>query len=221
MDNLTIKYSAYAKVREPQSIHMANEPWTGAPRKMEDGSELQPWHCLSFAEASTHGLEFTYPYEAECHVIGERGTIRFEWDFAREPGDTLSGGEFRAFAPLDASEYYLFNTRVDVLPPPGHVLRTEPHPRFFTDKTGTVPLAMIGHLQNEWFPRMLFVVFRAPRQGQCHIFRKGEPFVQILFVPQRLKYDVVRLSAEEAGRRQDPDTAFAPSRLVPQELPHG
>src|SRR5206468_1564704 len=70
------------------------------------------------------------------------------------------------------------------------------------DDTGTVPLAMIGHLQNEWYSRMAFVVFRAPRPGQRHIFRKGEPFVQLLFVPQRMKYEIVKLNPEEEARRR-------------------
>ncbi|HWY88112.1 MAG TPA: tetratricopeptide repeat protein [Gemmataceae bacterium] len=213
MDNLTIKYSTYAQMREPQPIRMANVPWAGESQKMEDGSEPQPWHCMPFVEGSTHGLEFIYPYEKECQVIAENGTIRFDWDFAGEPGNVLTGGEFRAFAPLHASEYYAFSTRVDVQPPPGYVLRTEPHPRYFTDRTGTVPLAMIGHLQNEWYPRMVFVVFRAPPQGQRHVFRKGEPFVQIIFVPQRLKYEMVKMSAEEAGQRRDLEQAIEAARL--------
>jgi hypothetical protein len=134
-------------------------------------------------------------------VVGAGGTIRFDWDFTKEPEGTLTGGEFKAFSPVEASRYYLLNTRMDLRPPPGHVLRTEPHPRYFTDDTGTVPLAMIGHLQNEWYPRLVFIVFRAPRQGQRHIFRKGEPFVQILFVPQRIKYELqYRASPSESQK---------------------
>jgi hypothetical protein len=119
-------------------------------------------------------------------VVHEHGTIRFDWDFSKEPDGGLTGGEFAAFAPREASRYYLFNTRLDLLPPPGYVLRTEPHPRFFTDETGTVPAALIGHVQNEWYPRLLYVVFPAPRPGQRHVFRKGEPFAQVLFVPQAM-----------------------------------
>src|SRR5262249_12114480 len=100
-------------------------------------------------------------------------------------------------------KYYLFNTRLDVQTPPGYVLRTEPHPRYFTDDSGTVPLAMIGHLQNEWYPRSLFVVFRGPRQGQRHIFRKGEPFVQILVVPKRMDYDLTEMTSAEGTKRRE------------------
>jgi hypothetical protein len=190
MDTLTIKYSPYVKAMPPQAIQTTPAGWSGEGQIREDGTTVKPWHALPFALGSTYGLEVVYPYETECHVIGADGTVRFEWDFTQEPGGVLTGGEFRAFSPVDASKYYLFNTRLDLRTPPGYVLRTEPHPRYFTDDTGTVPLAMIAHLQNEWYPRLVFVVFRAPRQGQQHIFRKGEPFVQLLCVPQRVKYDL-------------------------------
>jgi len=176
--------------------------WAGPPQKMVDGSEPQPWHCLPFTEGSTYGLELVYPYETECQVVGENGTIHFNWDFAREPGQALGGGEFVAFAPREASKYYFFNTGLDIQPPPGHVTRTEPHPRYFTDDSETVPLAMIGHLQGEWYSRRVFVVFRGPRQGQRHIFRKGEPYAQLLFVPQKVNYSTVPLSAEEDSLRR-------------------
>ena len=111
--------------------------WGGAPDPMADGSHPQPWHCLPFVDASTYGLELVYPYETECRVVNENGAVRFDWDPAREPGGILSGGEFMFFNAKGAPEYYLFNTRLDVQAPPGHVLRTEPHPHYFTDGTGT------------------------------------------------------------------------------------
>jgi Tfp pilus assembly protein PilF len=208
MDSLTIKYKAYAKVLPPQPIRMTNVNWGGSPEKMEDGSEPQPWHCLPFVEGSTYGLELIYPYENECHVVGANGTIHFEWDYANEPGGGLTGGEFVAFSPVDACKYYLFNTRLDIQPPPGYVLRTEPHPRYFTDETRTVPLAIIGNLQNEWYPHLNFAVFRAPEQGRRHIFRKGEPFVQVLFVPHRVKYDIAQMTFEESAERRELEHAI-------------
>jgi hypothetical protein len=190
MENVTIKYNTYVKALPPQAPEMTSVESSTSAASGEDGEESPDRPCAAFALASAYGLEVVYPYETECHVVGKDGTVRFEWDFAKEPGGMLTGGEFRAFSPVDASKYYLFNTRLDLWPPAGYVLRTEPHPRYFTDETGTAPLAMIAHLQNEWYPRMVFVVFRAPRQGQRHIFRQGEPFVQLLFVPQRVKYDL-------------------------------
>jgi len=192
---------------------MANVAWGGPPVKMVDGSDPQPWHCLPFVEGSTYGLELLYPHETECHVVHANGTIHFEWDYTKEPGGVLTGAEFGPFSPVNAAKYYLFNPRMDIQCPPGYVLRTEPHPRYFTDDTGTVPLPMIGHLQNEWFPRMVFVVFRAPRPGQRHIFRKGEPFAQILLVPHRMNYELAPMTAEEAAKRRELEKTISTYKL--------
>jgi len=170
---------------------------------MIDGSEPQPWHCLPFTEGSTYGLELLYPYETECQVVNEDGRVRFDWDFSAEPGGMLTGGEFVTFFPKEASKYYVFHTPLNVQAPAGYALRTEPHPRFFTDDTGTVPLSLIGNVQTEWWPKRLFVAFRAPRPGQRHVFRKSEPFAQIIFVEQNADFEPVLMSpAEEALRRE-------------------
>jgi tetratricopeptide (TPR) repeat protein len=181
-----------------QAIHLSTPGWGGDAVKMEDGAVIQPAHCLPFVEGSTYGLELLYPYETECHVVNnEEGIPRFE----RELNEELKGWEFLFFSPEHHAKFYMLNTQLDIVPPPGHVIRTEPHPRYFTDDNGTVPLPMIGHLQNEWYPRPLFVVFRAPRPGQRHIFRKGEPIAQLLFVPQEAKYEITRMNPEEEAAR--------------------
>jgi Flp pilus assembly protein TadD len=203
MQKYRVEYSTSSKAIPPRPIRVATSGWAGLPQKMVDGSQPQPWHCLPFVEGSTHGLELLYPYDTPCQVLNDNGAIRFDWDFAKEPGAELTGGEFMAFAPRDAPRFYMFNTRIDIEPPPGHVLRTEPHPRFFTDDTGTVPLCMIGHLQNEWWPRRLFVVFRAPLPGQRHIFRKDEPYAQVLIVPQRVSYELAAMSGEKDAQRRE------------------
>jgi tetratricopeptide (TPR) repeat protein len=204
MDKLTIKYATYAKGLPPQPIKLKTPGWAGAPEKMEDGSSPQPWHCLPFAEGSMYGLELVYPYENECHVINDgTGPLRFEWDFAGEPGGGVTGGEFVPFAPRRNPKFYLFSARIDLQPPPGQVIRIEPHPRVFTDETGTVPLAVIGHLQNEWWPRLVFSVFKVPAPGQRHVFRKGEPYAQVIFVPQRVGYELTRMSKEEESQRRE------------------
>jgi tetratricopeptide (TPR) repeat protein len=180
-----------------QAIRMVAPGWAGEAVKMEDGAVIQPAHCLPFVEGSTYGLELLYPYETECQVVNDAGIPRFE----RELNEELTGGEFLFFSPTDHAKYYMLNTKLDLVPPPGHVVRTEPHPRYFTDEEGTVPLPMIGHLQSEWYPRSLFVVFRVPRPGQRHIFRKGEPFAQLLFLPKEVKYEITRMNPDEESAR--------------------
>src|SRR5215218_6700537 len=135
MEKLVIKYSAPSeRIVPPRRIRVEVPGWAGAAdQRMEDGAEVQPWHCLPFVEGATYGLELVYPHEQECRVINERGKVRFEWDFYSEPeGSGVTGGEFITFFPKDSPGQYLFNTRMDVQAPPGHVLRIEPHPRFFT-----------------------------------------------------------------------------------------
>jgi tetratricopeptide (TPR) repeat protein len=212
MEHLNIKYMTYMNSQPPRPIKLDIGGWSGPAEKMVDGSNPQPWHCLPFIEGSTHGLELVYSFETPCDVVNDNGTVRFDWDFAREPGGILTGSEFLLFSPTRASKYYLLNTRIDVQPPVGYALRTEPHPRYFTDDSGTFPLAMIGQLQNEWYPRQLFVVFRAPLPGHRHTFRKGEPHSQILFVPKQT-YELTKMTSEEERRRRDLERNINVSRF--------
>jgi Flp pilus assembly protein TadD len=69
--------------------------------------------------------------------------------------------------------------------------------------TGEVPCAIIANVQTEWWTKWFFVVFKVPPPGGRHVFRKGEPFAQIIFVPQRVSYDIVRMSEEEAAARRE------------------
>src|SRR5688572_28765741 len=213
MDKLQIKYATYAKALPPQPIRLKTPGWAGAADKMEDGSAGQPWHCLPFVEASTYGLELIYQFDTQCQVINDNGLVRFDWDYSKEPGGDLTGAEFATFFPKEASKYYLFTTRIDIQAPPGYVIRTEPHPRFFTDAINTVPCAIIGHLQTEWWARKLFVVFKVPSPGQRHIFRKGEPYAQIIFVPQRLNYELIKMTPEEEAHRRKLDVQIETARL--------
>jgi len=211
MERLEIRYRMSGKAAPPRAIRVETPGWGGGDQKMENGSEPQPWHCLPFVEASTYGLELVYPYETECHVVNDNGDIRFDWDYAKEPGTKLLGGEFVTFFP-EPSKFYLFTTNLDMRSPPGHVIRTAPHPRFYTDDTGTVPVAIGGHVQTEWWPKIFFVVFKVPPPGQRHIFRKDEPYCQLLFVPRRADYELVEMTPDEQAKRRKMEEAIIASR---------
>ena len=202
MTKHTIKYSTTSGALPPRRTKLEVPGWGGdVTQKMVNGSVVQPWHCQPFVEGNTYGLELIYQHEQECHIVNDDGAVRIEWDFYKEPGD-VTGGEFVTFFPKEASRQYLFSTRIDLVAPPDHVARIEPHPRFFTDTTGTVPAAIIANVQTEWWSKWFFVVFKAPAPGERHVFRKGEPFAQVIFVPRRVQYDVVPMTAaEEAERR--------------------
>jgi hypothetical protein len=204
VDPIRLKYRTYGKGLPPRPIRLELAGWAGDNSKMEDGSVPQPWHCNPFVEGTTYGIELVYPYENECQIINDGGNVRIEWDYARERDAGLSGGEFIRFAP----KHYLFNTSLDLQAPAGHVLRLEPHPRFFTDETGTVPIPIIGNLQTEWWPKLFFVAFKAPSPGQRHVFRKGSPYAQIIVVPHRAVYDIEPMTPDEAAERSALESAL-------------
>ena len=103
------------------------------------------------------------------------------------PGSPIAGRLPHPFGVFPAGHYSTASA-LDLLPPPGYALRLEPHPRFFTDQSGEVPLAVAGHLQRFW-PRQFFAMFKAPTAaGLVHVFRPGEPYGQMLVVPTDLQY---------------------------------
>jgi len=203
MTTHTIKYSTASRARPPQRIKLQVPGWGGdVSQKMVDGSDVQPWHCQPFVDGSTYGLELIYQHEQECHIVNDGPAVRIEWDFYKKPGGDVTGGEFLTFSPTKAPQQYLFSTRIDIVAPPDYVARIEPHPRFFTDTTGTCPVAIIANVETQWWAKWFFVVFKVPPPGQRHIFRKGEPFAQVIFVPQRVKYDVVPMTLDEETVRR-------------------
>ena len=47
-----------------------------------------------------------------------------------------------------------------------------------------------------------FLVFKSPPEGGTHVFRPGEPFVQILVLPEEAAFELVPMSEEEAAERE-------------------
>ena len=202
MAKLEIKYRLEGKALPPQPIKVAIGGWGGsAERKKENGSRPEAWHCPAFIEASIHGFELLYQYETECHVVNVNGRVEFQWSLDKEPGDGADPRQDFRFSHPPVTDY-LFGTSLDIQVPPGYVLRTEPHPRFYRDETQTVPAAVCGHVHSEWWPKKLFVVFKVPEPGQRHILRKGEPYAQVLCIP-RDDYELTPMNPDEqAGRRK-------------------
>lgn len=177
-----LRYRVRHETPHPRRIRLEVPGWAGSSNIQGNGATPMPWHCQPFVEAATHGVELIFPYKVECRVKNEGGAIIFEYDEEQQGKNDPHGMTklFDTFAP----GHYGMNTGVDLLPPEGHLLRIEPHPRFFTDKTGQVPVAVPGHLQRFW-PRYFFAVFRVPAPGEVHIFRPGEAYAQILVIPTR------------------------------------
>lgn len=190
MDKIKIKYRTYYKGVPPKKIKLKIPGWSGDNKDHKDGSKPQPWHCVPFVEGSTYGLELIYPFEEECIVKREDGQVKFLADFSNSPwGDNPP---FQSFAP----DHYGFTSSLNLMPPEGYATRIEPHPRFFTDTTGTVPIAVPGHIRR-WWPRIFFVAFKSPSEGQSHYFRFGEPYASLLFVPEKMDYDLEKMTDKE------------------------
>ena len=81
-------------------------------------------------------------------------------------------------------------------------VRSEPHPRYYTDTNDEVPLAVPALLRTNWWPMISFVVFKAPPEGKTHVFRPGEPFMQMVFVPADPQFEMVAMTEEEAAERE-------------------
>jgi hypothetical protein len=45
-------------------------------------------------------------------------------------------------------------------------------------------------------------VFKSPIEGQTHIFRPGEPFAQIIVIPEEANFELLPMTEEEAAERE-------------------
>jgi hypothetical protein len=104
---------------------------------------------------------------------------------------------FRTFG----REYYTYQILIDLKVQEEYALKFETHPRFYTDTTGTAPIAVPAVVRH-WWPMVNFVVFKSPAEGQTHIFRPGEPFIQVSIVHADLKPELVEMPEEEAAERE-------------------
>lgn len=193
-----VKFRATNPGLRPRRTKLEMPGWAGQPAPRRDGSHEFPWHCAPFTEGAQYGIEIFYPYDHELHVSKKDGQWAFECDFGPAPDGELQWPPFRSFG----NEYYTCQLLLDLKVGPEWAVRTEPHPRFYTDTTGTVPIAVPALLRTEWWPMIAFVVFKAPPEGQMHIFKPGEPMLQILVLPVSADFALVPMNEEEAAERE-------------------
>jgi hypothetical protein len=211
MEEIQVKYRTWYRGSAPRPIKLQIPGWAGINRDHENGATPQAWHCPPFVDGSTYGHELLYPFKNECRVKRINGELIFEGDFSSEDwlidenGKSIDGiKNSKQTAPMMsfAPGHYGMSSSLDMEPPEGYVIRTEPHPRFFVDETGTVPCMLAGHIQR-WWSRIFFVVFKAPREGEEHIFRPGEPYGQVLFVPQKNNVNFIPFTPDEINKREN------------------
>lgn len=194
-----IKYRLVNPGLRPRRTKLEMPGWAGAPEPRQDGSQEYAWHCAPFTEGAQYGIEVFYPYDNELRVSKTDGKLVFDGDFGPPPGDSdLMWPPFRSFG----QDFYSYQLLLDLKVGKDWAVRTEPHPRFYTDPTGTVPIAVPALLRTEWWPMISFVIFKAPVEGGTHIFRPGEPMLQILILPVTADFKLVAMDEEEAAERE-------------------
>ena len=192
-----VKYRSYISGLNPRRTKLESPGWAGERQPRGNGAMEQAWHCLPFSEGARYGIEISYPYANPLRVETRGGELRFDGDFGPPP--ERHGGEWPPFRPF-GKLYYTYQVSLDLKVEEGFALLVEPHPRFFTDAANETPIA-VPALIRRWWPMTYFLVFKAPPEGGVHVFRSGEPFAQILVVPEEPDFELVPMPEEEAAER--------------------
>jgi hypothetical protein len=204
-----VKYRLHDPRLAPRRTRTSVPGWAGEPEPRANGSHEQPWHCIPFTEAAVAGIELFYPYEEELHVTTQDGELVLSSPGQADAPTATVATPFRSFGKW----YYTYQSLIDFKVGEGQAIKVETHPRFYTDRTGTVPIA-VPALIRHWWPMIYFVVFKAPLPGQTHIFRPGEPFIQFSVVQADDKIDLIEMPAEEAAERDLQSERIYASRSI-------
>ncbi len=181
----------------PRRTKLEIPGWAGNPERRADGSREQPWHCIPFSEGAKYAIEVFYPYNNQLEVRKDGGRLMFRGDFGPPPAPGRSWPPFRNFG----DDYYTYQILLDLTPEPGFAVKVETHPSFYTDTSGTTPIA-VPALIREWWPMLYFIVFKAPTEGRAHVFRPGAPIAQFSMIPAEPDFELVPMSEEEAAERE-------------------
>jgi hypothetical protein len=200
---MEIRYRSWCKGEPPKPIKLEIPGWAGEVTY----STSQPWHCKPFVDASTYGLELTYPFDTEVIVKMENDKLVFDCDFTKEKED-LNVKEWDIPFSKFAENHFGFTSSIGLKTPENIGTMILPHPRFFTDRTGTVPLPTSGFIRTDFWNRIFFVVFKSPLEGQKYIFRKGEPYAHLIFLPKKTKYNVSKMSPEQISEAEDQENCL-------------
>lgn len=194
----TIKYRLFEPRLAPRRTKMEVPGWSGQPAPRRDGSHEYAWHCMPFVEGAQYGIELFYPFDNELRVTKRNGHVALESDWGPEPDSGINWPPFRSFG----ENYYTYQLLLDLKVAEDMGVLTQPHPRYYTSEQDDVPLAVPALLRTSWWPMISFVVFKAPPEGHWHVFRAGEPFMQMLFVPLDPEFELVLMNEEEAAERE-------------------
>ncbi len=120
----------------PRRTKMEIPGWAGDRSPRADGSREQVWHCMPFTEGAQYGIEIFYPYDFELRASDARRPVCTSRAIsARRRSPTWNGRR----SAISATSIYTYQVLLDIDPGEGYAIRTEPHPRFYSDTTGHVP----------------------------------------------------------------------------------
>jgi hypothetical protein len=193
----TVKMRYQERGLRPRRTKLEIPGWGGERQPRADGSHEQVWHCMPFSEGAQYGIELFYPYANELSVVMQQGRLTLDGDFGPDPGTGVQWPPFRNFG----DQFYTYQILLDINPGEGWAVRTEPHPRFYTDRTDSVPIAVPALVRN-WWPMLFFIVFKSPAEGGIHIFRPGEPFAQVIVIPEEANFALAEMTEEEQADRE-------------------
>lgn len=194
MREIDLKYRTWFKGVPPKQIKLEVPGWAGE----KTYASGQPYHCLPFIHGATYGLELVYQFDTEVKVYNDKESLKIVGDFSEESKGQPWDTPFSTFA----NGHFSMTSSLDIKTPEGIGMMILPHPRFYTDKTGEVPVPVCGMLEMDFWSRIFFVVFKNPI-NQTYVFRKGEPYASLIFVDKKIKYNIERMSPEETKEREN------------------
>lgn len=189
---IKVEYRTWFNGLPPKRIKLDIGGWAGE----NTWAVPQPWHCKPYADASTYGFELVYNWETTATVTcDDKGKCTFEGDFSEEKPKYLGKKwePMACFAPF----HFGYVSMIDIKTPPDHNLLIQPHPRVFSCRDGSTPVAVPGMLEMDWWPEIFFMVFKAPLPNCKYVFKKGDPIASCMIVPRNIKYDIQEMSEEE------------------------
>jgi hypothetical protein len=204
------------QVPPPQRIKLDVPGWAGA----KDSTTPQPWECKPFDDGNTLGLELRWGLRSAVIVTSKDGVnAQFSGDFVAE---TDCPTTFSQFAPY----HYGVNMHMAIKTPPGWGLMVLPHPKWFASPYSTsVPCALPGVIEFDWWPCQFFIVFRVPPPGLNQIFAYGEPVAQLVPVPMQSSFKLQEMNEQEASQHEREETLirrhFMDLSTVKRTMPNG
>jgi hypothetical protein len=204
----TVKYRLLDPRLAPRRTKLEVPGWAGKQEPRRDGSHEYAWHCVPFMEGAQYGIELFYPFDNELHVTKRDGRVVLEGDWGPDPETGVYWPPFRPFG----DNFYSYQLLLDLKVADDMAVRTEPHPRYYTSQNDDVPLAVPALLRTSWWPMISFMIFKAPPEGRTHVFRPGEPFMQMIVIPAEAQFELVQMDEEEAAERELRDRRIHASR---------